>query len=364
MDAIMEATPADSFGPGISITGPEIAGPAPRHRTVGVTVGEGEGAVTVGGGAPVVVQSMTNTDTADIDAHRGAGRRRCRGRAPNLCASRSTATRRPPPSRRSVTARPHRRSRAAGGRLPLYRPQAPLRSSGLCRGTGQIPDQSGQCRFQGEEGHAVLDHRRAGGPLRQDHSHRRQLGFPRRGAAHPSDGTRTPGRAPHRCPRRDARGHGALGIVLGPAGRRARSPQEPDHPLGQGLGGAGSDRGLPRSRPALGLRDPSRPHRSRHGLEGAGGGLGGHRRASAGRHRRHDPLFADARARRRPDRRGQGISGTPADHGLPHLRADGRCLPGCGRTTSTTFRNSPATSRTGSSPRCRNGRRPIRASKV
>ncbi|WP_298958396.1 flavodoxin-dependent (E)-4-hydroxy-3-methylbut-2-enyl-diphosphate synthase, partial [uncultured Methylobacterium sp.] len=46
---------------------PEIAGPAPRHRTVGVRVGEGEGAVTIGGGAPVVVQSMTNTDTADID---------------------------------------------------------------------------------------------------------------------------------------------------------------------------------------------------------------------------------------------------------------------------------------------------------
>ena len=36
----------------------------PRHQTVGVTVGT----VTVGGGAPVVVQSMTNTDTADIDA--------------------------------------------------------------------------------------------------------------------------------------------------------------------------------------------------------------------------------------------------------------------------------------------------------
>ncbi|CAA2138296.1 flavodoxin-dependent (E)-4-hydroxy-3-methylbut-2-enyl-diphosphate synthase [Methylobacterium sp. WL19] len=68
MDAMMEATSADPFGPGISITGPEIAGPTPRHRTVGVTVGEGEGAVTVGGGAPVVVQSMTNTDTADIDA--------------------------------------------------------------------------------------------------------------------------------------------------------------------------------------------------------------------------------------------------------------------------------------------------------
>ncbi|GJE02268.1 flavodoxin-dependent (E)-4-hydroxy-3-methylbut-2-enyl-diphosphate synthase [Methylobacterium isbiliense] len=47
---------------------PEIAGPAARHGTVGVCIGEGEGAVTIGGGAPIVVQSMTNTDTADIDA--------------------------------------------------------------------------------------------------------------------------------------------------------------------------------------------------------------------------------------------------------------------------------------------------------
>ncbi|ODN72632.1 4-hydroxy-3-methylbut-2-en-1-yl diphosphate synthase [Methylobrevis pamukkalensis] len=36
----------------------------PRRRTVSVDVG----GVTVGGSAPVVVQSMTNTDTADIDA--------------------------------------------------------------------------------------------------------------------------------------------------------------------------------------------------------------------------------------------------------------------------------------------------------
>src|SRR4028118_384615 len=40
------------------------AGPAPRHRTHGVRVGS----VAVGGGAPIVVQSMTNTDTADVDA--------------------------------------------------------------------------------------------------------------------------------------------------------------------------------------------------------------------------------------------------------------------------------------------------------
>src|ERR1700758_2265834 len=42
----------------------EFSGPAARHRTVAVKVGN----VTVGGGAPVVVQSMTNTDTADVEA--------------------------------------------------------------------------------------------------------------------------------------------------------------------------------------------------------------------------------------------------------------------------------------------------------
>jgi (E)-4-hydroxy-3-methylbut-2-enyl-diphosphate synthase len=42
----------------------ERSGPAPRRVSVPVKVGS----VTVGGGAPVVVQSMTNTDTADIDA--------------------------------------------------------------------------------------------------------------------------------------------------------------------------------------------------------------------------------------------------------------------------------------------------------
>ena len=36
----------------------------PRHRTVAVNVG----GVNVGGGHPVVVQSMTNTDTADVQS--------------------------------------------------------------------------------------------------------------------------------------------------------------------------------------------------------------------------------------------------------------------------------------------------------
>src|SRR4051795_13108197 len=41
----------------------DVAGPSLRHQTTQVMVGN----VAVGGGAPVVVQSMTNTDTADID---------------------------------------------------------------------------------------------------------------------------------------------------------------------------------------------------------------------------------------------------------------------------------------------------------
>src|SRR5581483_9403188 len=40
----------------------QFSGPAERHSTIAVKVGK----VTVGGGAPVVVQSMTNTDTADV----------------------------------------------------------------------------------------------------------------------------------------------------------------------------------------------------------------------------------------------------------------------------------------------------------
>ena len=42
----------------------EFPRPAERHLTTAVKVG----GVTVGGGAPVVVQSMTNTDTADAEA--------------------------------------------------------------------------------------------------------------------------------------------------------------------------------------------------------------------------------------------------------------------------------------------------------
>ncbi|MEJ0095877.1 MAG: flavodoxin-dependent (E)-4-hydroxy-3-methylbut-2-enyl-diphosphate synthase [Methylocella sp.] len=59
---IAQKTPAS-----LDLADSELAGPSPRRRSVGVQVGSGKGAVKVGGGAPIVVQSMTNTDTADID---------------------------------------------------------------------------------------------------------------------------------------------------------------------------------------------------------------------------------------------------------------------------------------------------------
>lgn len=47
---------------------PFACGPAPRRKTRAMNISWGQRVVTVGGGAPVVVQSMTNTDTADAIA--------------------------------------------------------------------------------------------------------------------------------------------------------------------------------------------------------------------------------------------------------------------------------------------------------
>ena len=60
------SAPPDFCGP----TGPDEAGPLPPPpvpRSIGVRVGSSEAAIKVGGGAPVAVQAMTNTDTADIE---------------------------------------------------------------------------------------------------------------------------------------------------------------------------------------------------------------------------------------------------------------------------------------------------------
>ncbi len=63
-----ETAPGDSAMQPLDAHPAERAAPAQRRSTVGVRVGEGAAAVMVGAGAPIVVQSMTNTDTADVAA--------------------------------------------------------------------------------------------------------------------------------------------------------------------------------------------------------------------------------------------------------------------------------------------------------
>jgi (E)-4-hydroxy-3-methylbut-2-enyl-diphosphate synthase len=60
-------TPLDSLSSG-NAAAPFPAGPAPRRATRQVHIRWDGNVVAVGGGAPVVVQSMTNTDTADAIA--------------------------------------------------------------------------------------------------------------------------------------------------------------------------------------------------------------------------------------------------------------------------------------------------------
>ncbi|VTZ49889.1 4-hydroxy-3-methylbut-2-en-1-yl diphosphate synthase (flavodoxin) [Methylocella tundrae] len=66
--SLLQETPFETASASSRYADAQEAGPAPRRNSVGVMVGSGAAAVRVGGGAPIVVQSMTNTDTADIDA--------------------------------------------------------------------------------------------------------------------------------------------------------------------------------------------------------------------------------------------------------------------------------------------------------
>jgi (E)-4-hydroxy-3-methylbut-2-enyl-diphosphate synthase len=61
----MTISPELSASPGLA--DPEDAGPAPRRRSVGGRLGSRQAAGHAGGGAPIAVQSMTNTDTADVE---------------------------------------------------------------------------------------------------------------------------------------------------------------------------------------------------------------------------------------------------------------------------------------------------------
>ncbi len=112
----------------------------PRHATLTVDIA----GVRVGGEAPIVVQSMTNTDTADV----AATVRQVR----ELAEAGSELVRITVNTDEAAAAVAPIRDRAGGAglhgaadrRLSFQRPQAAEGPSRLRRGTGQIPHQSGQ----------------------------------------------------------------------------------------------------------------------------------------------------------------------------------------------------------------------------
>jgi (E)-4-hydroxy-3-methylbut-2-enyl-diphosphate synthase len=151
------------------------SGPAPRRVSVPVKV------VTVGGGAPVVVQSMTNTDTADIEGTVAAG-----------CS---------PGPRRLGTGPYHRRPRRSAGRAAHPRPAGPdgcrhvplvgdfhyighklLRDHPACAealaNTASTPAMWVSAP-SGPQFSMIIEHRASSS--RQAGAHRRQLGFARPG---------------------------------------------------------------------------------------------------------------------------------------------------------------------------------------
>ena len=213
-----------------------------RHKSVAVDVG----GVMVGGGAPIVVQSMTNTDTADVEGDRAPGGGARRAPAPNSCASPSTATRRRPPCR-SIKER-----LGADGRRRAARSATSTTSATSCspiipacaEALDKYRINPGNVGFKNKRDPQFSADRRDGDQVRQAGAHRRQLGLARSGTAHAADGReREVGRAARRA-RGDARGDGAVGAAVGRARRGDRPAAQPHHPVGEGLGGAGPDRGL------------------------------------------------------------------------------------------------------------------------
>ena len=187
--------------------------------------------------------------------------------------------------------------------------------------------QSRQRRLQEQARPAVLGHHRAGAEIRQAGAHRRQLGQPRPGAAHPPDGRECHLAAAEGCARGDARGDRAVGAALGRARRGAGPRPRPDRHLRQGQRRAGPRQRLHHAGRALPLRPAPGAHRGGHGLQGHRRLHRRHGHPAAAGHRRHHPRVAHARARRRPHAGGAGGAGDPADHGLALVRADRRRLP-------------------------------------
>ncbi len=170
------------------MTAPESFGPRPRHETLAVRVGSGAGAITVGGGAPVVVQSMTNTDTADIEgtARQIAALARAGSEMVRITVDRDEA----------AAAVPHIRDRlrARGIDVPIvgdfhYIGHKLLTEHPACaEALDKYRINPGNVGFKNKRDVQFSHHCREGDPVRQGGADRRQLGLARPGIADGDDG--------------------------------------------------------------------------------------------------------------------------------------------------------------------------------
>ena len=161
----------------------QMSAPA-RRRSIPVRIGS----MTVGGGAPIVVQSMTNTDTADIEA--------TTGQIKSLARAGSELVRVTVNTDEAAAAVPHVRDRLAreGVFTPLvgdfhFNGHRLLQgASCVRRSSRKISHQSRQRRSGQQARSAVRGDDRSRLSQRETGTYRRQLGQPRSGAAHPTHG--------------------------------------------------------------------------------------------------------------------------------------------------------------------------------
>ena len=155
-----------------------------RHITSPVKVG----GVTVGGGAPIVVQSMTNTDTADVES--------TVQQVAQLAQAGSELVRITVDREEAAAAVPHIRDRllAMGMDVPIvgdfhYIGHKLLAAFPACaEALAKYRINPGNVGFRDKRDKQFSAHHRDRAEARQAGAHRRELGQPRSGAARPHDG--------------------------------------------------------------------------------------------------------------------------------------------------------------------------------
>ena len=309
------------------------------HKTVGVKVGR----VQVGGGAPIVVQSMTMTDTADARGDGRAVHRAGRSRIGDGARHRQPAGGGRRGARDQAADARRRLHGAAHRRLPLQRPPAADEVSRLRR--ARSTSTASTRATSAPAGAATSSSRR---------SARWRSITASRCASASTAARSTRSSSSRRCRRTPTAISGKSSEEIINECMVLSAIESTALAIESGLRKDQIIISCKTSRPrdliavyrALARADRSaaapRPDRSRHGHEGARLVGVGDGRAAGRRHRRHDPRVADAAARRRSPRRGlrrlrAAAGARPAivlaeRHRVSGLRPDDELdVPGAGR---------------------------------